>query len=131
MEIIIDASAILAVLLNEPEKHAVIMATEGCVLTAPGCLEYEIGNAVSALYKRKLLAIPEGILVWHEFAKIPVRLVTPPFPSALTLAGTELIYAYDAYYIACAEQLRIPLLTLDSAMMSSALSRGVECLEVM
>lgn len=130
MDIIIDASAILAVLLNEPEKEAIIARTVDSALIAPGCVEYEIGNAISALFKRSLINVSDGMLVWHEFNKLPLRQVIPPFHEALLLAGNEGIYAYDAYYLACSEQLRVPLLTLDSTMRRVAEKRGVVCLEV-
>jgi predicted nucleic acid-binding protein len=130
MDILIDASAILAVLLNEPGKSAIIEGTSNSVLIAPGCIEYEIGNAISALCKRNLLEISDGVLVWHEFCKIPLRQILPPFPEALLLAGSESIYAYDAYYISCAELLGIPLLTLDTTMKQIASKRGIVCLEV-
>ncbi|HPO02738.1 MAG TPA: type II toxin-antitoxin system VapC family toxin [Treponemataceae bacterium] len=130
MDMLIDASAILAVLFNERQKNSIIECTRGALLLAPGCVEYEIGNAVSALYKRSAISIAEGILIWHEFAKIPVRQIVPPFSSALTLAGTEGIYAYDAYYLSCAEQIKVPLLTLDERMRYIAKSRGISCVEV-
>lgn len=130
MEVVVDASVVLAVLLNEPEREMIISRTAGCSLLAPGCLEYEIGNALSALYKRKLLGISEGILVWHSFCKIPVRHIEPDFPSALTIAGTESLYAYDAYYLFCAEKMRCELLTLDAGMKAAALRRGIRCMEL-
>ena len=130
MDIMIDASAILAVLLNEKEKVSIVEKTKDTVLFAPGCIEYEIGNAISALNKRKLLGIPDGILVWHEFCKIPLRQIIPTFSESILLAGSESIYAYDAYYLSCAEQLKLPLLTLDGTMKAIAKKRGIVCLEV-
>lgn len=130
MEIIIDTSAILAVLLNEPQKDSIIESTKGCVILTPACIEYEIGNAVSAMFKRRLITVSEGVLLWHEFSKIPLRQIPAPIHDAIILAGAESIYAYDAYYLACAEQMRLPLLTLDAQMKSIALKREIQCLEV-
>jgi uncharacterized protein with PIN domain len=53
--IVIDTSAILAVLLDEPEKQAVVEATMGSVVCAPASLRWEVGNAVTAGVKRRRL----------------------------------------------------------------------------
>ena len=53
--IVIDTSAILAVLLAEPEKLAVVEATMGRVLCAPASLRWEVGNAAKAGVKRRRL----------------------------------------------------------------------------
>ena len=51
----IDTSAILAVLLAEPGKHAVVEATMGSVLCAPASLRWVVGNAAAAGVKRRRL----------------------------------------------------------------------------
>jgi len=130
MEVVIDASAILAVLLNEEEKDSIITLTMGLSLLSPGCIEYEIGNAVSALHKRNLISTADGILVWHEFCKIPLRQINPNIHDALIIACNENIYAYDAYYLAVASQYHLPLLTLDDKMRSTAFKIGIESMEV-
>lgn len=130
MDIIVDASAILAVLLNEPQKERILELTRGVEFIAPSCIEYEIGNAVSALFRRKLLEVSDGILVWHAYNKVPIRQLPPDFHESLIIAGTEGLYAYDAYYLALAGNLRLPLLTLDAVLKAAASRRGVTCLEV-
>lgn len=55
-EIVIDASCVLAVLFGEPEAKDVLRKTDGVQLTAPDCLEAEIGNTLSCLMKRKDVA---------------------------------------------------------------------------
>jgi len=49
MDILIDASAIIPILINEPEKASIIKATKACTLLAPSVLPYEIGNALTRL----------------------------------------------------------------------------------
>ena len=41
---VVDASALAAVLLVEPEAPQVIARLEGCELVAPALIEFEIGN---------------------------------------------------------------------------------------
>jgi predicted nucleic acid-binding protein len=53
--IVIDTSAILAVLLDEPEKQAVIEATMGSIVCAPASLRWQVGNAATAGVKRRRL----------------------------------------------------------------------------
>ena len=52
MDIIIDASCVLAVLTKEPEREQVLKLTEGTNLISPASLPYEVGNAFSAMIKR-------------------------------------------------------------------------------
>ena len=51
--IVIDTSAILAVLLDEPEKPAVVKVTMGSAVCAPASLRWEVGNAATAGVKRR------------------------------------------------------------------------------
>lgn len=127
-EVVIDASCVLAVLLGEPESREVLKKTDGVQLTAPECLEAEIGNALSCLMKRKKLEVSDAVLAYHEFMKIPVRTVPLDIPSALIVAGEEKIYAYDAYYIALAKRLGLRLFSLDAKMKKIAEKREVVCL---
>jgi len=58
MEVIADTSTIVAVILNEPEKERIISQTVGYKeIIAPESVIYEIGNAFSAMLKRKRLNI--------------------------------------------------------------------------
>ncbi len=129
MDVVIDASALLAVLLNEPERVQLVEATKGYYLVAPTSLVYELGNALSALMRRKSLTIAESISVYHAFARISIRLIEPDMQAAIVVSGEESIYAYDAYFIVCAERLGIPLLTLDRKLIEIARKRGVALLE--
>jgi predicted nucleic acid-binding protein len=54
-EIVVDASAIIAVILNEPEKSKIIDISDDSLLIAPSSIHWEIGNAISAMFKRKRL----------------------------------------------------------------------------
>ena len=53
MDIIADTNIFLAIALNEPEKEQIIQLTSGVNIIAPEILPYEIGNAFSAMIKRK------------------------------------------------------------------------------
>ncbi len=126
-DIVIDASCILEFLLDQDAKDSVIMKVGESQLVAPKCLPFEIGNAVSKLIKRKLLTTFDGVAVYHEFSRIPLRLVEPDIPDAIVISGNTESYAYDSYYISIAKRLCMPLFTLDETMKVNALSQGVTC----
>ena len=125
MKLIVDTSALLAVVLNEPERSAAIDAAQGCSLLAPSVLPFEIGNALSALSKRRLLKANQVVSAWQAFLLVPVSLCTVDMVAALGLATRNAIYAYDAYVIQCALEQRAELLTLDKRMRIAASSEGV------
>ena len=127
-DIVIDASCILEFLLNQESKNLVVEKVGNYQLVAPQCIPYEIGNAVSKLMKRKLISIFDGVAVYHEFSRIPLRLVEPDIPDSIMIAGNTESYAYDAYYISVAKQLALPLFSMDSGMQTNAVKQGVVCL---
>ncbi len=119
-DIVIDASCILEFLLNQESKNLVVEKVGNYQLVAPQCIPYEIGNAVSKLMKRKLISIFDGVAVYHEFSRIPLRLVEPDIPDSIMIAGNTESYAYDSYYISVAKRLGMPLFTLDEGMKKNA-----------
>jgi len=104
--------------------------TKGVELLAPSSIPFEIGNAISALFKRKSLGLAEGLAVYHGFLGIPLRLVEFDSVAALKTAQTAGIYAYDAYLIEAAQEFRCPLLTLDQRLKLAAKNQKVEVVEV-
>ncbi|MDR1321432.1 MAG: hypothetical protein LBK56_08430 [Gracilibacteraceae bacterium] len=47
MEIIVDASAIMAVIVKEPERDLVIQLTKDAVIISPNMVSYEIANGLT------------------------------------------------------------------------------------
>ena len=127
-QMVIDASCILAFLLNQEGCNEVKEIVADSELVAPACLSFEIGNAISKLIKRNLLSIVDGVAVFHEFAKIPIRLIEPNIPSSIVLAGQSDSYSYDAFYINLATQFSLPLFTFDEKMRQISAERGILCL---
>ncbi len=78
MDIVADTSIFLAVALNEPEKNGIIQLTTDASITAPEILPYEIGNALSAMLKRKKLTEAEALRAEKATGQIPVRLADSP-----------------------------------------------------
>jgi len=130
MNVIADTNTFLAVALREPESEELIKLTDGYKLSAPNILPYEIGNALSSLVKRKVVTFKQLSTVWDAAASIPVELRAIDIRTALLLAGYYKIYAYDAYFLQCAIETRLPLLTLDKGMKHVAKKLNIKLLEL-
>ncbi len=130
MVLVVDTSVILAVVLNEPSKAALIQLTRGADLIAPASLHWEIGNAFSAMFKRKRLTREEALQALIEYRKIPLRFIDVSLDDAVSLAAQLTIYAYDAYFIACARTQSVALLTIDNGLKVAARAAGLPVLEV-
>ncbi len=129
MKIIADTNTFIAVALNEPEKGKIIRLAEGHDLIAPDVLPFEIGNALTAMMKKKVLKKEEVASAWEVVQQIPVDLRQTDVKAALRVAIKFNLYAYDAYFLSCAENLRSPLLTLDVGMQRVAREMGITILE--
>jgi len=125
MKIIADTNVFIAVALNEPEKVKIIRITEGHDLIAPDVLPFEIGNALTAMMKKNALKKEEVASAWEIVQEIPVDLRHTNIKSALGIAIKFNLYAYDAYFLECAENLRSPLLTIDLGMQRVAREIGI------
>jgi predicted nucleic acid-binding protein len=128
--IVVDASILIAVVTNEPEKGKLVQLTQNADLIAPPSIHWEIGNAFSAMFKRNRVALSEAVRAIEAYQKIPVRFVDVEIEESLKLASTLNIYAYDAYLIRCATKYKAPLLTLDQSLINSAKSIKAPVLEV-
>jgi predicted nucleic acid-binding protein len=130
MEITVDTSAIMAVLLNEPSKERLREQTRGVELVSAPTLPWEVGNGLSALFKRKRLDRNQAAIALMSFRQIPVRLGEVEIEAAVRLAEEQDICAYDACVLECARKYRTPLLSLDGSQMRIARGLGIEVLEV-
>lgn len=130
MDIVIDTSALLAVIVAEPERDRIVEAASGHTLIGPGSIPWEIGNAFSAMIKQRRLGLTEAQHGLEIFHTIPLRLVRVDLNSAISIANQIKLYAYDAYFLDCAVRHSAPLLTLDRGLERAALKLGVRLMEV-
>jgi predicted nucleic acid-binding protein len=128
--IVIDTSAILAVLLDELEKQAVVEATMGSVVCAPASLRWEVGNAATAGVKKGRLTPERGQQLITDFEQVTIRELAVDLRRAVDL-GLELgIYAYDAYILEAARSSGFPLLALDGPIRRNAKKLGLSLVEL-
>jgi len=128
--LVIDTSAVLAVLLDEPARPLLITATEGCLLVGAPSLPSEVGNALIAGFRRKRLSVEMVLGAWAGYQKVRVRLPEIDVRKALEIAVELGLYAYDAYVLETARAERLPLLTLDGGVARAADRLGLKLVEV-
>jgi predicted nucleic acid-binding protein len=130
MNIVVDTSVIIAVLLNEPIKGSLVEVTSEATLYAPASLHWEIGNALSAMFKQKRLSLDQAQKAVRMYKQIVLNLMEVDLGKSIQVSSELAIYAYDAYFIACAQKLHSPLLSLDNGLNIAAEKAGIKLLGV-
>jgi len=128
MEILVDAYAIMAVIVKEPERDLVIELTKNAVIVSPDMLPYEIANALSKMMKKKVIEKERMVNAFDYFKKIPIKTIEIDFQKALDIAWNYKIYAYDACYLEAAKRLNLQLLTFDGNMIKVGKGLGINIL---
>ncbi|MBN2498000.1 MAG: type II toxin-antitoxin system VapC family toxin [Deltaproteobacteria bacterium] len=130
MLLVVDTSALVAVLVSEPQRSALVHATRGAELVAPASVHWEVGNAMTALMKRRRINLSRARKALTAYAAIPIRQVDVDLVMSIELAAKHDLYAYDAYLISCALTMGAPLLTLDRGLERAAAEAGAQIFEV-
>ena len=128
MEIVMDACAIMAVIVKEPERDLVIQLTQNAVMVSPDVVSCEIANALTKMMKKKIIEKERMINAFNFFKKIPIKTVDIDIEKALEIAWNYKIYAYDACYLEAAKRLNLPLLTFDGSMIKIGNKLGISLL---
>jgi len=126
MEIVADASAFLAVILNEGDRDWIIQRTAGESIVSPEVLPYEIGNALIAVKRKGRLDDREILRAFDLSQRIAVRLIPVKIHDAIKIALRFNIYAYDAYYLQCCIENKLSLISLDDRMCDVAENLGIK-----
>lgn len=130
MYITIDTSALIAVIGNEDSKEKIVETTIGCSLYAPASVHWEMGNAFSAMFKRRKSSIEQAKLALEAYREIPIKFIDVLLEQTLEICNKLNLYAYDAYLIQCALKTNTSLLTLDNRLLTAAEKLGVKVLEI-
>lgn len=131
---VVDASALLAVILNEPKGPRVRSTLAGWVeegvrLCAPTLLPYEWASSVTRALRDGRLGSHELGQAWYDFRSFPIEL--HDLGDAGFVAAVEIASrlgrrsAYDAAYLALAQQLGAELWTLDGPLYRNATASGL------
>ena len=113
--IVVDASAIGAVLFNEPESEPILASVAGA-LVAPSLLLYELASICATKLTRKRADAKTIVARYRLFADLDIDLIEPDWATLPLLASEWAITAYDAAYLQIALKQRAPLVTLDARL---------------
>src|SRR5215510_9671729 len=128
MDIVVDASAIMAIIVKEPERDLVIELTKNAVIFSPEIITFEIVNALSKMMKKNVIEKERMLNAFEYFTKIPMQKLEIDYKKALEIAWDYKIYAYDACYLEVAKRLKLHLLTFDGNMINVGKGLGINIL---
>ena len=115
--VVVDASALGAVIFGEPEGQKMARRMSGARIIAPALLWFELAN-ICVKKAQAHPAIREKILEAFDMAgKLPVEVVALDHKEAVALAMETGLTAYDGSYLWLARATGAPLLTLDRMLL--------------
>jgi predicted nucleic acid-binding protein len=120
---VVDASALAALLFDEPEAGAVADRLEDGNLVAPALLSFEIASVCL----KKLRSSPEQreplLAAFALLARMPIEIVEVDQADAVQLAEAFGLSSYDAAYLWLAQTLAAELVTLDRRLQTAGAAR--------
>ena len=128
MEIVLDTSAIIAAIADEPDGDKVINLTENAILVCPSVISFEVANSLARMIRKRIIDKEKMNDLLKSFQKIPIKLFENNLEDVLEIAWSYKIYAYDAFFLDTAQNLNLPLLTFDGEMRAIGKELGINIL---
>ena len=123
--VVVDASALAALLFGEPDAEVVAARLANRQLTAPTLLRYELAS----VYLKKVRRYEAERVALNEMLRVYPRLgidEVQPDPDGLAqLAEQTGLTAYDAAYLWTGRLLGAPIVTLDVRLATAAHELGL------
>ena len=114
MTLVVDSSAVAAALTSEgPDGEWSRTAMRGQALIAPTHMHVEVSNVLRRIVLAGHFPRDLAALVHADLAQLRVRTVAFETLAGRVWALHPNVTAYDAAYVALAEELDVPLLTVD------------------
>ena len=113
---VVDASAVAALLFDEPAREQVVARLRGASLHAPSLIGFEVANA--CLKKMRARARERQALfdAFAFFDELAISQETVALGEAIVLAERTKLSLYDASYLWLARALAAELVTLDDRL---------------
>jgi len=86
MKVVVDTSAVIAVIANESERAAIVEHTIGASLLAPASMHWEVGNAFSAMLRRRRITLAQAALAVESYQQMLFRFIDVDLCQALRLS---------------------------------------------
>ena len=113
---VIDASALAAILFDEPEAMAVLTMIGDHHLAAPYLMTFELANVCVVKSRRDPLQQAAYLAALALYSSLSVQEYAVDPDGVARLANLTNLTAYDASYLWLARQLGVELVTLDKAL---------------
>ena len=118
--VVVDASAIAALVFNEPASDDVVEQIGKARLVAPSLLPYELANVYVVKVRRYPDQKPALDRAFSMLDSLDIELVAVPADAAGAQASESGLTAYDAAYLWLARRLGVGLVTLDRKLEAAA-----------
>ena len=116
---IVDASAIAALLFQEPNGEAIARQLEGFRLVAPSLFSYELANVCWLKCRRFPLDQDMLLAGFAQRGRLDIEECAVDHDGVIRLAAVTGLTAYDASYLWLARRLGAELVTLDAALLKA------------
>ena len=125
MNLVVDASVLVAALVDSgPHGEWAEQIVAAGSLDAPELVLVETANILRRLERAKRITAAEADAAYNDLMELSIELFSfEPFAERVWELRHNLT-SYDAWYVALAEALRVPLATLDERLASS---KGLAC----
>lgn len=125
--IVIDASVVLKWYLSDEEHGDLALdileahASDRLSLHAPALLEFEVANGLAIAKRRARVGDDAALKAMDGFAGLGIGIypLSPLFPKVLVYCDRYNISAYDAAYVALADDLKTNVITADKRLFNS------------
>lgn len=112
---VVDASALAAVLFDEPEAAPVMASVSGTLL-APGLLRYELASVCAVKLAREPATAKRTMQRYGLLTGLDIEFAEPDWSTLPLIAREWGLSAYDAAYLQLALARKAPLITLDAQL---------------
>lgn len=120
--IVADANLIVYAVTESPHRiEAQALLTRDPDWIAPNLWRSEFLNAILGPVRQGQLPLEHGMLLFAEAEGLVFTSADPPAPLVLRLASDYGLTAYDATYVALAQQMSIPLITYDRQILQTGM----------